>query len=156
VTATIPLPLLNQVPAERFEWLVPGLLKEKLTALIKSLPKDLRVNFVPRQILPRRLLQPCGRGWLAARCLALFLGKQKGITVPRDAFDPSSLLDHLHMNFRIMDAAGKQIAMGRNLDELRKQLGVQCDPRSRKFLIRSTPATRWPRGISAICRSRWR
>jgi ATP-dependent helicase HrpA len=47
VTVTIPLPVLNQLPAERFEWLVPGLLEEKITALIKSLPKNLRGNYVP-------------------------------------------------------------------------------------------------------------
>jgi len=126
VTATIPLPLLNQLPAARFEWLVPGLLKEKLTALIKSLPKDLRVNFVPAPDCADTAfaaLRPGDGSLLDA--LALFLGKQKGISVPRDAFDPSSLLDHLHMNFRIVDAAGKQMAMGRDLDDLRKQLGVQ-------------------------------
>src|SRR4051812_28295594 len=126
VTATIPLPLLNQVPAERFEWLVPGLLREKLTALIKSLPKDLRVNFVPAPDFADAAfaaLRPGDGSLLDA--LALFLGKQKGISVPRDAFDPSSLLDHLHMNFRIVDAGGKQLAMGRDLDALRKQLGVQ-------------------------------
>jgi ATP-dependent helicase HrpA len=126
VTATIPLPLLNQVPEERFEWLVPGLLREKLTALIKSLPKDLRVNFVPAPEFAEAAFTTlrAGDGSLVD-ALAMFLGKQKGVSVPRDAFDPSSLLDHLHMNFRIVDAAGKQIAMGRDLAALRRQLGVQ-------------------------------
>ncbi|HEV8604533.1 MAG TPA: DUF3418 domain-containing protein [Tepidisphaeraceae bacterium] len=126
VTATIPLPILNQIPAERFEWLVPGLLREKLTALIKSLPKDLRVNFVPAPDFAEGALAVLkgGDGSLLD-ALGIFLGKQKGISVPRDAFDPASLLDHLHMNFRIVDGGGKQIAMGRDLDALRRQLGVQ-------------------------------
>jgi ATP-dependent helicase HrpA len=126
VTATIPLPMLNQLPAERFDWLVPGLSREKMTALIKSLPKDLRVNFVPAPDFAQaayETLKPGDGSLLDA--LAMFLGKQKGVSVPREAFDPSSLLDHLHMNFKIVDEAGKQLAMGRNLEELRRKLGVE-------------------------------
>jgi ATP-dependent helicase HrpA len=126
VTVTIPLPALTQLPSERFEWLVPGLLKEKLAALIKSLPKDLRVNFVPAPEFAdeaARALKPGDGSLLDA--LATFLSKQKGITVPREAFDPTSLLDHLHMNFKVVDEAGKTLAMGRNLDAIRRQLGVE-------------------------------
>ncbi len=126
VTARIPLAALNQLPAERFEWLVPGLLREKVTALIKSLPKDLRVNFVPAPDFAEaavQVLRPGDGSLLDA--LAMFLGKQKGIPVPREAFDPQSLLDHLHTNFSIIDEAGKEVAHGRNLDELRRKLGMQ-------------------------------
>lgn len=126
VTVTIPLPALTQVPSERFEWLVPGLLKEKLTALIKSLPKELRVNFVPAPDFAEeafRALKPGDGSLLDA--LGAFLGKQKGITVPREAFDPGSLLDHLHMNFKVVDESGKTLATGRNLDAIRTQLGVE-------------------------------
>jgi ATP-dependent helicase HrpA len=126
VTVTVPLALLNQVPAERFEWLVPGLFLEKITALIKSLPKNLRVNFVPAPDHAQaayETLKPGDGSLLDA--LAMFLGKQSGIKVPPEAFDPSTLLDHLHMNYRIVDEAGKQLAMGRDLNELRRKLGVQ-------------------------------
>ena len=134
VTATIPLPALNQVPAVRFEWVVPGLLREKLTALIKSLPKQLRVNFVPAPDFAEKAYQffvDAGRkqGWQSLGpindALATFLSKQQGITVPPGAFDPTSLLDHLHTNFKIVDEAGKQIAMGRDLNELRRRLGIK-------------------------------
>ncbi|HEX2970753.1 MAG TPA: ATP-dependent RNA helicase HrpA [Tepidisphaeraceae bacterium] len=126
VTATIPLPILNQVPAERFEWLVPGLLREKITALIKSLPKNLRVSFVPAPDFAQSAMETLkpGDGSLLD-ALAMFLGKQAGFQVPIEAFDPSTLLDHLHMNFRIVDESGKQLAMGRDLNELRHKLGVQ-------------------------------
>ena len=133
VTATIPLPALNQVPAQRFDWVVPGLLREKITALIKSLPKQLRVNFVPAPDFAERAYQffaaakepgasPLGS---ITDALALFLSKQQGTTVPASAFDPASLLDHLHMNFKIVDEAGKQLAMGRDLNELRRRLGIK-------------------------------
>jgi ATP-dependent helicase HrpA len=126
VTVAIPLPLLNQLPAARFEWLVPGFLKEKITALIKSLPKQLRVNYVPAPDFAEaacNTLEP-GDGSLLEG-LALFLGKQSGQQVHSEVFDPTTLLDHLHMNFKIVDQAGKQLAMGRDLNQLRQKLGVQ-------------------------------
>lgn len=126
VTATLPLPILTQLPAERFEWLVPGLLKEKLTALIKTLPKNLRVHFVPAPDFAEaayNTLKPGDGSLLEA--LAMFLGKQKGIQVPPEAFDPQSLLDHLHMNFKIVDEAGKTVAGGRDLSAIRQKLGLQ-------------------------------
>ena len=125
VTATIPLAALNQVPGERFEWLVPGLLREKITALIKSLPKNLRVNFVPAPEFAQKAdetLKPGDGSLLDA--LGMFLGKQSGIAVPPEAFDPTALMDHLLMNFHVIDESGKQVAAGRNLDELRRKLGV--------------------------------
>ena len=126
VTATLPLAALNQLPEQRFEWLVPGLLREKITALIKTLPKSLRVHFVPAPDFAQaayETLKP-GDGSLA-EALALFLGKQEGIQIPPEAFDPSALLDHLHMNYKVIDEAGKVVAAGRDLNAIRKKLGVQ-------------------------------
>lgn len=126
VTVTIPLPALNQVPASRFQWLVPGLLKEKITALIKTLPKQVRVNFVPAPDFADEAfatLKPGDGPLLDA--LALFLGRQKGISISPEMFDPSALLDHLHTNFNVVDEAGKTLAMGRDLGAIRKKLGVK-------------------------------
>lgn len=126
VTVTIPLELLTQVPAERFEWLVPGFLKEKITALIKSLPKNLRVNFVPAPDFAQEAFSTLKPGDGSLRdALAMFLGRKAGMAVPPEAFDPSALLDHLHMNFKIIDANGRQLAQGRDLEAIRKRLGVQ-------------------------------
>jgi ATP-dependent helicase HrpA len=124
VTAIVPLAALNQVPASRFEWLVPGLLKEKLTALIKSLPKQLRVQFVPAPEFAQQAfdkLKPEGSLYDA---LALFLSKTEGVTVRAGDFDPASLLDHLHMNFAVVDESNKRLATGRDLAALRKQFGL--------------------------------
>jgi len=126
VTVTILLAAINQLPAERFEWLVPGFLREKITGLIKSLPKNLRVNFVPAPEYAEaafETLKPGDGSLLDA--LSLFLARQAGMTVPREAFDPSALLDHLHMNFHIVDETGKQLAAGRDLAEIRRKLGIQ-------------------------------
>ena len=86
VTATVPLAALNQLPAEPFEWLVPGMLKEKLVALIKTMPKELRVKFVPGAGRRRRgradTLEPAD-GLAARRACADQLGKQIGVQVGR-------------------------------------------------------------------------
>jgi ATP-dependent helicase HrpA len=127
VTAVIPLAALNQVSAERFEWIVPGLLMEKITALIKSLPKPIRVQFVPAPEFAQAAfdkLKP-GDGSLC-QGLALHLSRVKGIALRAGDFDPSSLLDHLHMNYRVVDDAGKPLAAGRDLAALRKQFGIQA------------------------------
>ncbi|HEV2295400.1 MAG TPA: ATP-dependent RNA helicase HrpA [Tepidisphaeraceae bacterium] len=124
VTAIIPLAALNQVPANRFEWLVPGLLKEKLTALIKSLPKQLRVHFVPAPDFAQQAFDKLKPDGSLCEALALFLSKTRGVTVRAADFDPASLLDHLHMNFAVVDQSQKRLATGRDLAALRKQFGV--------------------------------
>jgi ATP-dependent helicase HrpA len=126
VTATIPLAALGQVPAAAMEWLVPGSLREKIDALIRSLPKDLRKNFIPIADTARDAASTLsfGHGSLVD-ALALFLGKKAGLQIPRQAFDLSALPPHLQMNFRITDAAGKQIAIGRDLARIRADLRVE-------------------------------
>ena len=100
VSALIPLHVLNQLPEEPFEWLVPGLLDEKIEALVRSLPKNLRVHFVPvpeavARVMP---LLERGRGSLHAQ-LADALLRTGGVPVPRDAFREDLLPPHLRMNF---------------------------------------------------------
>ncbi len=150
VTAVIPIAALSQVPASRFEWLVPGLLREKITALIKSLPKALRVHFVPAPDVAEgafAALKPGDGSLLEA--LAIYLSRLKGITVAPSAFDPGSLLDHLHMNFRIVDDAGKVLASGRDLAALRRQLGLKIQSQFEQVrhpLYNRDNITRWDFG----------
>jgi ATP-dependent helicase HrpA len=122
VSALIPLHVLNQLPAEPFEWLVPGLIEEKIEALIRSLPKNLRVHFVPvpesaAKVLPRL---DRGGGSLHAQ-LADALLRTGGTPVPRDAFREDLLPPHLRMNFVLLDEADKVIARTRNLSSLRER-----------------------------------
>ncbi|HEY7087080.1 MAG TPA: ATP-dependent RNA helicase HrpA [Tepidisphaeraceae bacterium] len=124
VTVTIPLATLNQIPSEPFESLVPGLLKEKILALIRSLPKSLRTNFVPapdHSEMAFRSLRSRAGSLLDA--LAQHLGKQSGVQVSRHDFQLDTLPDHLRMNFRVVDSQGKEVAMGRDIAELRRRIG---------------------------------
>src|SRR6185503_785867 len=102
VTMTVPLALLNQVPAARAEWLVPGLMKEKARVMAKSLPQRLRHklgaleefadSFASKQ-------RPADVPLAAA--LSRFIREAIGVEVPVDAFRPDSAPPHLHMNFRV-------------------------------------------------------
>src|SRR6187399_413739 len=120
VSALIPLHVLNQLPSEAFEWLVPGLLDEKVTALVRSLPKNLRVHFVPvpEAVAKALPLLERGQGSLHAQ-LATALLRTAGVEVPRDAFREDQLPPHLRMNFLLLDEADKVIARSRSLAELR-------------------------------------
>jgi ATP-dependent helicase HrpA len=123
VTMTVPLALLNQVPAVRSEWLVPGLLKEKVRAMAKSLPQRLRQklggldefteNFIIRESRAETPL---------AVALARFIREELNVEVPVDAFRADSAPPHLHMNFRVVDDGGRQLGMARNLAELKQEL----------------------------------
>ena len=125
VTVDIPLATLNQVRGETFAWQVPGLREELVTELIRILPKQLRVNFVPapdvaRSVLAR--LDPADGDLLDA--LGAELTRLRGVPVPRDAFDPGKLPAHLRVTFRVLDG-GKVLAEGKDLDALRRQVRPQ-------------------------------
>ena len=122
VSALIPLHVLNQVPEEPFAWLAPGFLEEKVTALVRSLPKQLRVNFVPvpDAVAKAMPLLDVGRGSLYAQ-LADALSRTGGVPVPRNSFREDVLPPHLRMNFLLLDDADKVIARSRSLPQLRAQ-----------------------------------
>src|SRR5690606_648433 len=104
VTVHIPLEVLNQVKADGFDWQVPGLRAELVTELIRSLPKQLRVNFVPAPDVARKVLarlSPRTEPLLAA--LERELRAMTGVTVPRESWDYARVPDHLKMTFRVVD-----------------------------------------------------
>jgi ATP-dependent helicase HrpA len=127
VTVTVPLAALNALPDERFEWLVPGMLREKAIALIRSLPRPLRVQLVPAPEVADAVLaaMPFAGGPLLD-VLALHLGKRIGGLVPKSAFDLKAVPEHLFMTFKVVDGTGKPVATGRDLTAIRTKLGVKA------------------------------
>ncbi|HKH18958.1 MAG TPA: ATP-dependent RNA helicase HrpA [Solirubrobacteraceae bacterium] len=123
VTVHVPLKLFPQLQPIGFDWLVPALRLELVTALIRSLPKELRRSLVPvpevaAAVLER--LQPRREPLLDA--LARELERLRGVRIPRDAFDVSRLAPHLRVHFRIEDERGALVAFGDDLDALREQV----------------------------------
>ncbi|MBU1555133.1 MAG: ATP-dependent RNA helicase HrpA, partial [Gammaproteobacteria bacterium] len=123
VSVIIPLALLNQLDDTGFDWLIPALRHELLVALIKSLPKQYRRNFVPAPNYADALMQT-----LAAQegklldAVAMRLKRMSGLTIPEDAWDLTSLPLHLKMNFKVVDDAGKTLQQSRSLNVLKQGL----------------------------------
>ncbi|MFE9691774.1 ATP-dependent RNA helicase HrpA [Micromonospora sp. NPDC005806] len=123
VTVDIPLPLLNQVPAESFDWQVPGLREELVIALIRSLPKALRRNFVPVPDFARAALAAITPGEEPLLdALTRQLRRMTGVTVPPEAWDPTKLPPHLRVTFRVRGEDEKPVAEGKDLPALQRQL----------------------------------
>ena len=141
VTLEAPLAALNQIPALACEWLVPGLLEEKITALIKSLPQSIRRAFVPVPEYARAATQALlegGKSGALTDALAAFLSKTTGTLIPRDAWRPEALPAHLNMHFRVQDERGKSLAEGRDLGTLRQQLGAEARQELARAVTNST------------------
>jgi len=120
VTLTVPQALLNQVSSARCEYLVPGILAEKIVQLVKSLPQKLRRHCVPVPEFAAAFcvaVKPSDTPLLQA--LARYIREQKQIDVPLDAFRLEQLPAHLLMNFRVVDEHGRQLGMSRNFAQLR-------------------------------------
>ena len=126
VTLKIPIGILNQVSEERCQWLVPGLLKERVVALLRSLPKSLRRCFVPIPDYAETCLQALAP---SDKSLTRALGEQlkamTGVHVPEDAWQEEKLPEHLLMNFLLLDDKGRRLAAGRDLLQLKQRYGKQ-------------------------------
>jgi ATP-dependent helicase HrpA len=122
VTLHVPLALVNAVPAARCEWLVPGLLPEKVAELIRALPKALRRNFVPAPNFARAFAEAeAPRDEPLADALAAYLARVTGVAVGAGDFAPAGLPAHLSMNFRIRDDAGRTLAESRDLAAIQRE-----------------------------------
>ncbi len=125
VTMTVPVALLNQVPAARCDWLVPGLLREKVRALTKSMPQRLRHKLGPLEEFAEEFAaRAAPTDTPLAQALARHMRAELNLDVPLDAFRPDSAPPHLHMNFLVIDEHGRQLGIGRNLAELKRELGA--------------------------------
>jgi ATP-dependent helicase HrpA len=129
VTLDVPLHLLNALDAARMTWLVPGLVEEKVAALIRSLPKALRRNFVPAPDFARAFTEAwrqCSPDTLGGE-LARFLSRATGASVAPTDFDESVLEPHLRMNLRLLGADRRPVASSRDLVALRESHGERAE-----------------------------
>ena len=144
VTLTVPLYSLNQVSLARCEWLVPGMLKEKIHLLLKSLPQKLRRHCVP---LPDYAAGFCdriheakkfGQGSLLDAVIA-DVRSQTTVVIKTSDFKLETLPAHHFMNFKIIDEHGRQLDMGRNLSALQAELGTQAREQFQKIAEQAVP-----------------
>ena len=125
VTVHVPIDVLARLGGDEFAWQVPALREELVTALIRSLPKALRRNFVPAPDTARAVLahiDPAGEPLLAA--LQRELRRRTGVLVPIDAFDLNKLPPHLRVTFPVESADGTEVARGKDLEALQERLAT--------------------------------
>ncbi|KWE90918.1 ATP-dependent RNA helicase HrpA [Burkholderia ubonensis] len=142
VTLAVPLYALNQVDARRCEWLVPGMLKEKVQLLLKSLPQKLRRHCVPLPEFAAGFVERMGRERFGAgglvEALIADVRAQTQVMMKTGDFKLETLPAHLFMNFKVIDEHGRQLAMGRNLAQLRGELGAQAQQQFQKIAAAAT------------------
>ena len=126
VSAIIPLALLHQLPRYFFEWLVPGMLRDKCIGLIKTLPKQTRRHFVPvPDYVDKILLQVRAQDRPITEVLAEQLTRLTGVVVQDQEWQAVNLDPWYRMNFILQDEAGKTVAMARSLEQLQRDFKQQ-------------------------------
>ena len=131
VTLTVPLMLLNQLQPERWEWLVPGLLKEKVQLLVRSLPQKIRKHCVPipdyaQSFYNRYFDQLSDPKGSLIDAIATDMHNQFRVRPQANDFRSETLPSHLLMAFKVIDEHGRMLAAGRQLTELKVELGTQA------------------------------
>ena len=136
VTLTLPLAQLNQLPSARCEWLVPGLLKEKVIQLVKTLPQKIRSKLVPVPEFAAEFVAAVGAGSVNQNqalipALIHYILQTRGLNargweITPDAFRADALPAHLAFSFLLVDEHGRQLGLSRSLAELRAEWGGQA------------------------------
>ena len=156
MTVHVPVEVLARLGGDDFAWQVPALREELLTALIKSLPKDLRRNFVPAPDTARALLasiSPDSGPLLDA--VQRELRRRTGILVPIDAFDLDKLPPHLRVTFAVEGPDGTVVSRGKNLDELQQRLAAPARQAVADTVgaeVERTGLRNWPADLEEIPR----
>ncbi len=141
VTLTVPLFALNTIDPMRCEWLVPGMLKEKVHLLLKSLPQKLRRHCVPlpdyaagfyERWFERASDPPMG----LLEAISADMWEQVKVRPARTDFKTETLPPHLFMNFKVVDEHGRMLSGGRNLDQLKAEHGAQAQVSFQKLAAR--------------------
>jgi ATP-dependent helicase HrpA len=143
VTLTVPLLALNQIDAEQCDWMVPGLRREKVMLLAKSLPQKLRHKLGPLPEFADAFLSASEpRHAPLAQAIARYARRELNLDIPTDGFRPEALPAHLSMNFRIVDEHVRQLAMGRNLAQIRAELGEKAGERFSELARADAPSAK--------------
>jgi ATP-dependent helicase HrpA len=147
ITVDVPVAALQQVDPTPFTWQVPGLREELVTALIKTLPKTLRRQFAPAPDHARAVLARLNAGdEPLLDGLERELGRMRGVTIPRDAWELDRLPEHLTVTFRVVDERGAEVARGTDLEALRRELAPQVAAELAATDVTQSGLTTWTIG----------
>ncbi len=157
VTVHVPVEVLARLGGDEFAWQIPAFREELVTALIRSLPKELRRNFVPAPDTARAVLAALGpdQGPLLEG-LQRELRRRTGILVPIDAFDLDKLPSHLRVTFAVESSDGTEVARGKDLDALQHRLAAPARQAVADAVageLERTGLRTWPDDIDELPRS---
>lgn len=126
ITVTVPVAGLGQLSEDRLDWLVPGLIQQKIEALIRSLPKQLRRTLVPAPDVAKQVAAtlPYGEGPFVS-AVADALARIANEPISRESFDLARLPPHLQVNVRVVNEQGKTLQESRDLTALHEKFQVQ-------------------------------
>ncbi|MBW2645594.1 MAG: DUF3418 domain-containing protein, partial [Deltaproteobacteria bacterium] len=123
ITLVIPQEIVHIIPHEPLEWLVPGLLEEKIAVLLKGLPRSIRRNFVPIARYAKEIANELPKSHESFyTCVERHIRKRYGIKITRDVWPLELPSPHLMMRFSVVDGKGKEIASGRDLQRLSRDI----------------------------------
>ena len=126
VTLVVPQEVLSQISDEHLQWLVPGMLQERIVTLLRGLPKSLRRHFVPIPDTAARLLEEIGNTDIPLlQAVGHHLQRMGGVYIPEDAWPDESLPSHMRMNVCVVDGKGETLGEGRDLAILKKKYASQ-------------------------------
>jgi ATP-dependent helicase HrpA len=149
VTLHVPLAFVNAVPPSRCEWLVPGLIEEKVAEAIRGLPKVLRRNFVPAPDFARAFAQAeAPRDEPLFDALARYLRRVTGVAIEAKDFASVELAPHLSVRFRVFDESGATLIESRDLAAIQSQWTAPRASRSRAAPTSNSRARTWRRSTS--------
>ena len=157
VTLSVPLAMLNQIPANRCEWLVPGLLEEKVTALLRTVPQKHRHRLQPMADSAADFMAKFDAGEFdlddpLIKALQRFVEERVSLKLPMESFRPENLNLHCFMNFRVQDEHGRILGQSRNLAELRTKFRDQVAARFQSARIvpaaKAEPAAPAPKTVA--------
>ncbi|MCW5664243.1 MAG: ATP-dependent RNA helicase HrpA [Piscinibacter sp.] len=150
LTVTVPIYVLNQVNEERCDWLVPGMLKDKVLALVKTLHQRPRSRLVPLPAYAEEFVAetPFAQGDLLDALLR-HVRERTQLAVQRNDFKREQLSPHLAMNFRVVDEHGRQLGTGRHLAALKAELGGQARSAFQALAALKVPAVAAPSATPA-------
>ena len=125
-TVRVPVDGVGQLDDAQTGWLVPGLMKERIIGLIRSLPKQIRRNVVPAPETADQVIESMemGQGFFA-EAVAKELTRIGGVPITVQMFKQEKLAPHLHVNLEVVDEEGEVVAKGRSVAEVRSQLGAE-------------------------------
>jgi ATP-dependent helicase HrpA len=151
VTVTVPIFALNPASEEQCEWLVPGMLKDKIVALAKTLPQRPRSRLVPLPEYAQSFIDEVGFGaGSLVDALAAHAAKRTGLPLRREDFKHEQLAPHLLMNLRVVDEHGRQLGESRRLAELKAALGAQARSAFQALAALRLPTQAAPAGAVAL------